>query len=295
MTRSETKKFYNQDTKVYELNNNFQFLDWLEEQKNNGYNCFITIQELQELIDKISSWYEIKHLNIIKLLESKDKNNFKNIDYVSERLNIEQLLYRMTHNQLRLITCGYRSRNYKYYQSYKKGEIFYKQEITLRINRNDKEEGNITAKQPQNFYINADYITGKILKSWELKEYLDNCEDINLEELLSFFFFKYNNKLDLSELKESIYNHKIDMELRNKILQFIALKLLYSKHNNHSKNAILNPEIGYEIAKIFINEFNNYNELQFNLSTKEIDEILSKNYSPQDNKAKSRILSLLKK
>ena len=80
---------------------------------------------------------------------------------------------------------------------------------------------------------------------------------------------KYNDKLDFTELKKCVFNHNCDIELRNKILQLVALKLLYSK------NTI--PERGYERAKRFINEFNK--KLGLSLSCNQIDEIIQKDYS----------------
>ena len=63
------------------------------------------------------------------------------------------------------------------------------------------------------------------------------------------------------------------MELRDRILQLVALKLLYSR------NTI--PERGYERSKKFINEFNK--ELNLTLSTEEIDEIMRRNYANKEN------------
>ena len=59
------------------------------------------------------------------------------------------------------------------------------------------------------------------------------------------------------------------MELRHRILQLVALKLLYSR------NTI--PERGYERAKRFINEFNK--KLDLTLSTEQIDEIINRDYT----------------
>lgn len=59
------------------------------------------------------------------------------------------------------------------------------------------------------------------------------------------------------------------MELRHRILQSVALKLLYSR------NTI--PERGYERAKRFINEFNK--KLGLELSTEQIDEIIHRDYT----------------
>ena len=59
------------------------------------------------------------------------------------------------------------------------------------------------------------------------------------------------------------------MELRHRILQSVALKLLYSR------NTI--PERGYERAKRFINEFNK--KLGLELSTEQIDETIHRDYT----------------
>ena len=59
------------------------------------------------------------------------------------------------------------------------------------------------------------------------------------------------------------------MELRHRILQLVALKLLYSR------NTI--PERGYERAKRFINEFNK--KLGLTLSAEQIDEIIHRDYT----------------
>ena len=63
------------------------------------------------------------------------------------------------------------------------------------------------------------------------------------------------------------------MELRHRILQLVALKLLYSKNTF--------PERGYERAKRFINEFNK--NLCLTLSTEEIDEIMYRDYNYSKN------------
>jgi hypothetical protein len=139
----------------------------------------------------------------------------------------------------------------------------------MQINRKNKEECNpLWGKRPY-FLLKANHITGKVSKNLEIEEYLDNEEDISLDELLSIFTEKYLDKLDFTELKLSVYDHNCDMELRHRILQLVALKLLYSR------NTI--PERGYERAKRFINEFNK--KLGLNLSTKQIDEIMQRDYN----------------
>ena len=112
-------------------------------------------------------------------------------------------------------------------------------------------------------------MTGEVSNNYELEEYLDSEENLNLDELLSIFKEKYTDELDFTELKESVYDHNCDMELRHRILQLVALKLLYSR------NTI--PERGYERSKRFINEFNK--KLGLALSTEQIDEIIHRDYT----------------
>lgn len=106
------------------------------------------------------------------------------------------------------------------------------------------------------------------LNAYKLDEYLNSKKNFDLNKLFSKLN-KYSDKLDLTELKESIFNYKCDNELRNKVLQLVALKLLYSK------NTI--PNRGYERAKRFINEFNK--KLNLALSIEEIDEIIQRDYT----------------
>lgn len=61
MTIAQAERFYGQDTKDYEIEKNKDFLTWLKTSIKDGYHCFIEAEELQELIDSIVNWYEIKY------------------------------------------------------------------------------------------------------------------------------------------------------------------------------------------------------------------------------------------
>lgn len=139
----------------------------------------------------------------------------------------------------------------------------------MRIDRKNEEECNPRLGKASYFLLHADHMTGEVSKDYKLEEYIDNDENINLDELLSIFNKKYIDELDFTELKESVYDHNCDMELGHRILQLVALKLLYSR------NTI--PERGYERAKRFINEFNK--KLGLALSTEQIDEIIHRDYT----------------
>ena len=185
-------------------------------------------------------------------------------------MDIRQLLFRLPHNQLCLMECGYRSKGWGQYPIYENGkEIDLKVQIFMKINKKNKEECNPWYDETTYFLLHADYMTGEVSNYYELEDYIDNEENISLDELLSVFNEKYSNELDFTELTESVYDHNCDMELRDRILQLVALKLLYSR------NTI--PERGYERAKRYINEFNK--RLGFALSTEQIDEIIHRDYT----------------
>ena len=59
MTIAEARRFYDQDEKKYEIEKNKKFMTWLRDSIDNGYHCYISTEELQELIDYLVTWYEI--------------------------------------------------------------------------------------------------------------------------------------------------------------------------------------------------------------------------------------------
>ncbi len=269
MTIAQAKRFYKQDTKDYEIEKNKDFLKWLRNSIDDGYHCFIEIEELQQLIDDIVKWYEIKYPEReLEYFEGTRYMNFQDIKSISNVMDIRQLLFRLSHNQLCLIECGYRATGWGLHPIYENGkEVGSEPQIFMRIDRKNEEECNPWLGNY--FLLYANHMTGEVLTDYELKEYIVNKEKISLDELLSIFNKKYNDRLDFTELKESVYDHNCDMELRHKVLQLVALKLLYSS------NTI--PERGYERAKRFINEFNK--KLGLTLSTEQIDEIIHRDYT----------------
>ena len=271
MTIAEAERFYEKDTKDYEIEKNKDFLTWLKTSIKNGYHCFIKTEELQELIDSVVNWYEIKYPEKeLEYFEGTRHLGFQGIRRISDVMDIRQLLFRLPHNQLCLMECGYRAKGWGQYPIYENGkEIDLKVQIFRKINKKNKEECNPWYGGTTYFLLQADYMTGEVLNYYELEDYIDNEENISLDELLSVFNEKYSNELDFTELTESVYDHNCDMELRDRILQLVALKLLYSR------NTI--PERGYERAKRFINEFNK--KLGLALSTEQIDEIIHRDYT----------------
>lgn len=274
MTISQTERFYEQDTKSYEVEQNKDFLNWLNNIIKDGYHCFIKIEELQELINNIVTWYEIKYPEReLEYFEGTKSMNFQDIKKISDVMDIRQLLFRLPHNQLCLIECGYRAKGWGQHPIYENGkEVGIKAQIFMRIDRKNEEECNPLWGKIPYFLLLADHMTGEVSKDYNLEEYVDSKENISLDELLEILSEKYVDELDFTELKQSVYDHDCDIELRHRILQLTALKLLYSR------NTI--PERGYERAKRFINEFNK--KLNLTLSIEEIDETISRDYTNEE-------------
>ncbi len=266
MTIAEAQNFYEQDEKKYQVNSNDDFVYWLKSKIIRGYSNFIEIDGLQELIDNIVNWYEIKYPEReLEALDGIRNIRFKDIKKLSDEMDTEQLLFRLPGKQVSLLDCGYRARGWGQRSVYKDGkEIGCKFSIFMQIKKKNVEN----EWEAPDFLLIADHMTGEVTSCLELEDYINIEENMNLEEILSSLSQNCSDKLDFIELKECIYNHNCDIELRNKILQLVALKLLYSK------NTI--PERGYERAKRFINEFNEY--FGISLSTSEIDEIINRNY-----------------
>ena len=82
-----------------------------------------------------------------------------------------------------------------------------------------------------------------------------------MEILLQYLKEKTTN-IDYHELEEVINNNYFEIELRHRLLQLTALKILYSATN---------IDLGYKRATRFINEMNQ--ELGLLLTTDEIDSI----------------------
>lgn len=272
MTIAQAERFYKQDPKKYDISKNKELLTWLKEAIKNGYHSFIDLKNLQELINNIVYWYEMKYPEReLELSEGIIHCDFENIENLSKMMDLKQLMYRLPHKQLCLIECNYRSYGGGIRNIYnEKGKIIgQKATLFMRIDRKEVENkpSSMCTKLP-NFLLIADTDSGKVDIDHNLKDYV-NTDSITLDELLILFKEKFSDELEFTKLEECIYDHNCDVELRRRILQLVALKLLYSNRTI--------PERGYERAIRFINEFNK--KMSLNLTTEEIDEAINRNYT----------------
>lgn len=293
MTIAQARKFYEQDQREYNLEENKEFLSWFKDKIKNDYYPFIEIEELQELINNITYWYEIKYPEREFEFDEGIKNlDFKSITPLSKSMNIYQLMYRLSDDQLCLINGEYRSNCGGIRNIYNGGSKAVDQKAVLYIVIKQI-NNNYNANGINNNLIICAYPNGEVIINDSLKKYVDK-ERINLDELLSLFEEKYSHNLDFSVLKADVDDHNCDLELRKRILQLIALKLLYSQNTT--------PGRGYKRAKKFIDEFNK--ELNLNLSSEKIDNIINTNIEIEKSdseklaplkKSRKSVKSLLKK
>lgn len=277
MSIEQAQNFYNADKHKYQLNTNAELINWLKLKMDNGYYPYMDISELQNTIDTMVSWYEFKYPNYefenYNIISEPGKNNSLTL---SKNMDIQKLMHRLTWNGFSLMTCNYRANGYSQKNIYdNKGHVIgSKTTIGIYIKKNDNTDS---------FVISADNKTGIVEK--------DNCKVKNICQgrniTVDEFYRNFDDdSYDLSPLKNCIYNHNTDIELRKRILELVALKLLYSS------NTI--PTYGYERATRFINEFNK--KLSIGLSHNEIDELINDNYHIDDksNKKDNKILKFIK-
>lgn len=285
MTIAEARKFYKKNTKKYEIEHNKEFLSYLKESLKKGYHLFLSIEDMQDLINSIAYWYELKYPEReMEYYEGIRYDEFENIENLSKKMDIKQLLYRLPKDQLYLLEGNYRSTGYGtrniYNEEGKKTGV--KTVVFMQVEK--KEHAKFRVPK---FLVVADHETGKIETDYNIKNMTKSTKDTTLEDLLELFDKKYADTLKYDSLKECVFDHEVDLNLRNKILQLVALKLLYSD------NTI--PERGYERAKRFINEFNK--KLELKLSTSEIDGLIDPDEQKEltPDKSKSFFTSIIEK
>ena len=291
MNYNQRQVFYKKDEHKYIVKENHKFLAWYNRRIDEGYSCYIKLDEIQELIDNLATWYNLKYPE--RELDYYDGiyyTNFTDIRSISKYMDFRQLLFRLPDHQSSLIECEYRARGWGNSAIKENGQIVgYKPQIFMTINKKNykKPESVFDYSQGMPFIIiDADPKTGVVEQHSEIRKYINNkyinkYKNMTIEQLLLILEARCNDVLEFEEIKQTVYDHNIDLELRNKVLQLVAIKLLYSK------NTI--PEFGYERAKRFINEFNK--KLNINLTTQKIDEIMNRNYD-QDEKEEEQIVTI---
>lgn len=228
-------------------------MTWFYESLQKGYHLYLKFEEIQELIQKFVNWYEIKYPDrLLALEEGIVDTHLKKTVPVSKELDINQLKYRLSSNELKVLECDYRGTGgYCVPIDDISGDIIWQDYIVFDI-LNQK------SKQPCSYMISANAKTG-LIRKYDLEFLGSNAPSlINIEKL--YQILKNDDRYDISNLENVIFFHKTDLELRYRILSFVALALVYSKNT-------ITPEYGYIRAKKFIDEFNKYQNIGLNLES----------------------------
>ena len=255
MYQVEVDNFFKSDNKEYILKDNKEFLNWYKEKIKQEFNPILTPTQIQDMIDEIVLFFEVKYPSkfLSECLKCDKSEEYYKTKDIAKKMDINQLKYRLHHNYVQFLECSY--------SSY----------ITLR-----KPKENI-------FDLSCEFI--KIYKDGTIDEYdleslkesgyVKDIEGIKKAPDLLGYFLSNPTKVDYSELKNLVLNHKTKLELRNKTLELTSLAILYSKNSL--------PIYSYARAKSFIRMMNK--EYKLNLNTTEIDEIININYKEEINKS----------
>lgn len=258
----EWENFEKLDKKEYIIKKNPKFLSQYREMKKKNFATILNLDEIQSLIDSITRFYEFKYpsqmLDKASWVSLEEDQELRSCIELSKLLDIKQLQYRLSHDQLRFLECSY-------------GGI-----ITLNRKTNFRDGIMVPSR-----YVHIDS-EGRIdeydVMFLKESEFLDDTIRFgNVEELYEICQ-KHDQLIDYHELEKFIGNHKSNIHLRDETLNLVLLSLLYANGELPSK--------GYARAKSFMRMFNR--EYDVNLNMKRLDDIMSIDYS--DTEGVKRLL-----
>jgi len=224
------------------------------------------------LIEFLVVWFELKYpKREFDYYDGIRHMNIAEVDKLSKFMTWDQLMFRLSNEEWHFIKGCYRSNFGGNEPIYDKNGVVvdYRSVVSMKIKPKSKEDvflkRGMKGLLPE-FLVSADVYTGKLVRCYDI-------EDIFLEDLLEICRVTKEGNLDFSELEKCVLDHQVDLELRRKILELVALYLLYSP------NTI--PERGYTRAVRFILECNKHIE-GLDLSQNRIDEIMNRNYKKKE-------------
>jgi len=261
MNFDDLSRFYKEDKKEYDLENNLVFLKWFYKKIKMGYSSYMSVSSLQAFIDKLDLWYRFKYPER-KLIEEEGfiEKEFNGIVNVTSSLDHKQLRYQLSYNELKLLDSYYRSNNG--YSIVGRNNVT-NEYITFNIYKKHISKDFVTDNE---FQLSALSTNGKI-KDEDLTTILPKEKKLNLDEM--YKILKDNHDYDVSELQKILFIHNTDIELREKIFNFTMKKMIYSKSTT--------PKRGYKRALSLIKELNSSIK-NLNLVSNDVDKIIEDDY-----------------
>lgn len=269
MTIAEAEKFYNTDTEEYIPTHNKEFMTWLREKLQNGYYPYLNLKSIDNLVNKIKNWYELKYPN--REFEMKDgiiNVNFEGMDNIADNMNFEQLRYRLNPKELGVLDCEYRSYCGHCQPVWSESDEKVSSDngwvdfIGFKVNANYPNELKVVKM------MSATAIGG-FIPPYEMSRLEDftGCvptHNITLKELIAII--KGSSNMSSPDLDQIDFTHETDLELRERIIKMVILALIYSKETT--------PEYGYQRAVHFSQEINQKYNINIPVPTiKELMEI----------------------
>lgn len=189
---------------LHPISKDKNFLKWIYYEIKNGYQPFITLEELDEFVDKIILFYQNEY-------------NFKNPQTINKLIN------NLTNKETNLLNCYYRNLNIDNSKKLPERIIF-----LLKI----KDNSNVS---DINWFSNEITLTANI-KTGIIDMYSASILDIKFQnptitQLLSYLNL-HKNKFDFEQLHSIINNNNLDKSLRYKIMEFIIFKISYLENKN---------------------------------------------------------------
>lgn len=240
-----------------------ELFDFIDKNIKQGYNIYSDTKDINTLIDIIVNWYQTKYPKYIIQMSVESYNKDKSIivpaeydirktESLSKYMNYYELMLRIPSNLHSIIECWYKSNKDECLgNSFK---IYFCPKNSL----NEATTGVFINKYDGYLSLSTSILLDKIVKN--------SCTTI--EQLIdkNNYFKKVDyDEIDFNDPKKVIETHNLDLEIRNKIFNLIAIRLLYSSKDK---------KVGYIRAKLFIKEFNKY-IYNLNLQSTEIDQIVS--------------------
>ena len=253
--------FFEKDKRVYDVKHNREFLNWYKKVIKEGYEPDLTIDEIEKMIECMSTWYYMK-LPDRKFQEQEGEKDldFTNLVDITKYMGFQELLYRLPKKCINLLKGMFRSR-YSGSIPIKNSEgrvLGYRPIVGVEVVKNKVEDGTGLSS----VILEADADGGLINKEELAKNFPDmtrcNKIDILRDEL------KNAGNCDVTHLDKVIDNHDKDKALRERIILYTALKILY---NSSSK-----VEYNYQRALNFYSDLKG--SLKLDIDTSYLDNLI---------------------
>lgn len=202
MKINESEEFYNNDYEEYILSNRLGFNTWFN--KNYSRKPELSIEELQELVDKVIMWYVFRYPD--RQLDDKSiYDGPHSMKDISNEMNFRQLLYRLQNHELSVFDCKYHANELRYVDN--------KLHCRINISKNKKDI--------KNFYIT---------EIGNISDITQESYNLPFQTIEKFYEDNHDSGYDMTYVLRCIQDHKNDLILRNHIIDAIAKGLLYYKH-----------------------------------------------------------------